>query len=241
MTKVTAAACSQWRRRRGAASRACACSACCCATTTATWWKTPSGTCVSRAIDLVVWDHGSTDETPDVLRGLQAELVELQTIPRSVDFYGLYQAMSEHLLENYVGQLRLGLLAGPGRVPGGAGPGPPLPGMARRRGRRRHMTGSSSTISISGGPGRRRPGRPGGRAGPPLQPFPDCGPRIRCVAGLGDQHQGVQPQPSPWRALPAAVQPAALPDEERGPDGGAGWRWTGPGCAGAGAITTTTT
>ncbi len=48
---------------------------------------------------LVVWDHGSTDETPDVLRRLPAELVELQTIPRSVDFYGLYQAMSAHLLK----------------------------------------------------------------------------------------------------------------------------------------------
>jgi glycosyltransferase involved in cell wall biosynthesis len=51
---------------------------------------------------LVVWDHGSTDETPQILRRLEAELVELQTIPRSVDFYGLYQAMSAHLLESYV-------------------------------------------------------------------------------------------------------------------------------------------
>ena len=52
--------------------------------------------------DLVVWDHGSTDQTPDVLRSLRPELVELQNIPRSVDFYQLYQAMSAHLLENYV-------------------------------------------------------------------------------------------------------------------------------------------
>jgi glycosyltransferase involved in cell wall biosynthesis len=52
--------------------------------------------------DLVVWDHGSTDETAEVLRGLSPELVELQTVPRSVDFYGLYQAMSAHLLEKYV-------------------------------------------------------------------------------------------------------------------------------------------
>jgi glycosyltransferase involved in cell wall biosynthesis len=52
--------------------------------------------------DLIVWDHGSTDETPDVLRRLEPEFVELQTIPRTVDFYSLYQAMSAHLLENYV-------------------------------------------------------------------------------------------------------------------------------------------
>jgi glycosyltransferase involved in cell wall biosynthesis len=51
---------------------------------------------------LVVWDHGSTDETPEVLRRLQPEFLELRSIPRSVDFYGLYQAMSAHLLEDYV-------------------------------------------------------------------------------------------------------------------------------------------
>jgi hypothetical protein len=52
--------------------------------------------------DLIVWDHGSTDQTPDVLRGLRSELLEWQNIPRTVDFYQLYQAMSAHLLENYV-------------------------------------------------------------------------------------------------------------------------------------------
>jgi len=31
--------------------------------------------------DVVVWDHGSTDETPDVLRSLQGDLVELTTVP----------------------------------------------------------------------------------------------------------------------------------------------------------------
>ncbi|MGH9107542.1 MAG: glycosyltransferase family 2 protein [Acidimicrobiales bacterium] len=54
--------------------------------------------------ELVVWDHGSTDETPGLLEGLRGELVELSSIPRSVDFYGLYQAMSAHLLANYVGR-----------------------------------------------------------------------------------------------------------------------------------------
>ncbi len=51
--------------------------------------------------DLIVWDHGSTDETPEVLRSLSGELLELQSVPRSVDFYGLYPAMSEHLMREY--------------------------------------------------------------------------------------------------------------------------------------------
>ena len=52
--------------------------------------------------DLIVWDHGSTDETPARLQALKPELVELATVPRSVDFYQLYPAMSEHLLKDYV-------------------------------------------------------------------------------------------------------------------------------------------
>ena len=54
--------------------------------------------------DLIVWDHGSTDETPEVLRSLSGELLELQSVPRSVDFYGLYPAMSEHLIKEYAGR-----------------------------------------------------------------------------------------------------------------------------------------
>jgi hypothetical protein len=52
--------------------------------------------------ELVVWDHGSTDQTGDVLARLRGELVELRTVPRSVDFYDLYPMMSEHLLSEYV-------------------------------------------------------------------------------------------------------------------------------------------
>jgi hypothetical protein len=52
--------------------------------------------------DLVVWDHGSTDETGSVLHRLRGELTELETIPRSVDFYELYQTMSAHLIRDYV-------------------------------------------------------------------------------------------------------------------------------------------
>lgn len=54
--------------------------------------------------DVVAWDHGSTDETPDVLRSLKGELAELRTVPRSVDFYQLYPMMSEHLMAQYVGR-----------------------------------------------------------------------------------------------------------------------------------------
>lgn len=52
--------------------------------------------------DVVAWDHGSTDETPEVLASLKGEMVELRTVPREVDFYGLYPMMSEHLLAQYV-------------------------------------------------------------------------------------------------------------------------------------------
>jgi len=51
--------------------------------------------------DVIVWDHGSTDETPEVLRSLSGELLELQRVPRSADFYGLYPAMSKHLMKEY--------------------------------------------------------------------------------------------------------------------------------------------
>jgi glycosyltransferase involved in cell wall biosynthesis len=52
--------------------------------------------------DLVVWDHGSTDDTASVLARYRRELLEVRTIPREFDFYQLYPAMSRHLLEHYV-------------------------------------------------------------------------------------------------------------------------------------------
>lgn len=51
---------------------------------------------------VVAWDHGSDDDTPAILRRLEGELVELQTIPRTVDFYDLYPEMSRRLLTEYV-------------------------------------------------------------------------------------------------------------------------------------------
>jgi len=52
--------------------------------------------------DLVVWDHGSEDDTPRVLAKYSKQLLEHRLIPRSFDFYGLYQAMSQYLIQNYV-------------------------------------------------------------------------------------------------------------------------------------------
>jgi glycosyltransferase involved in cell wall biosynthesis len=52
--------------------------------------------------DLVVWDHGSDDGTADVLDKYQHHLAERRSIPRSYDFYNLYQAMSEHLIKDYI-------------------------------------------------------------------------------------------------------------------------------------------
>ena len=51
--------------------------------------------------DLVVWDHGSTDATPDVLRAYGDALLEHRRIAREVDFYRLYQAMSQHLITSW--------------------------------------------------------------------------------------------------------------------------------------------
>lgn len=51
---------------------------------------------------LLVWDHGSTDGTPDVIRRFRGELLEAHFVPRSFDFYELYPAVSRHLLEHYV-------------------------------------------------------------------------------------------------------------------------------------------
>jgi hypothetical protein len=51
---------------------------------------------------LVVWDHGSTDQTAAMIDLFRSELVETRFVPREFDFYELYPAMSRHLLETYV-------------------------------------------------------------------------------------------------------------------------------------------
>jgi glycosyltransferase involved in cell wall biosynthesis len=52
--------------------------------------------------DLVVWDHGSTDETASVIDRFRSDLLERRFVPREFDFYDLYPAMSGHLMDRYV-------------------------------------------------------------------------------------------------------------------------------------------
>ena len=54
--------------------------------------------------DLIVWNHGSTDNTADVLRQYTRQLREVTHVDRSVDFYDLYPLMSKHLLSKYVNE-----------------------------------------------------------------------------------------------------------------------------------------
>jgi glycosyltransferase involved in cell wall biosynthesis len=52
--------------------------------------------------DVIAWDHGSTDETPEILERLRPQLLEIRHVPREFDFYELYPTMSRHLIERYV-------------------------------------------------------------------------------------------------------------------------------------------
>jgi len=54
--------------------------------------------------DVIVWDHGSSDQTAEVIQRFRGHLIETRYISREFDFYELYPAMSRHLLENYVSQ-----------------------------------------------------------------------------------------------------------------------------------------
>lgn len=57
---------------------------------------------IDQGHHVIVWDHGSSDETPRVIDHYRADLLEAKTIPRECDFYNLYLEMSHHLLANYV-------------------------------------------------------------------------------------------------------------------------------------------
>ncbi len=54
--------------------------------------------------EIVVWDHGSKDETAEILRKYKSNLLESKFVPRSFDFYKLYPSMSENLINNYIGK-----------------------------------------------------------------------------------------------------------------------------------------
>jgi hypothetical protein len=53
---------------------------------------------------VILWDHGSTDSTGEVVSRFRSELLETRYLPREFDFYELYQSMSRHLIERYVDQ-----------------------------------------------------------------------------------------------------------------------------------------
>ena len=181
--------------------------------------------------DVVVWDHGSTDETPDVLRSLQGDLVELTTVPRSVDFYHLYQAMSENLLDNYVD--RYDWVSWPDQDEF-------LEGPDRSRSYREWLYEVASSpydwIQFNNFNFWWTPADdvipswwPDECATTAFSPTARPGQEL---AGLGHEHKGVQPQPAQRRALPTAFQLAPLPDAQRGADapaprGGPGGPTTG--------------
>jgi hypothetical protein len=50
---------------------------------------------------IIAWDHGSTDNTSDVLDKYEHRLLERKFIPRSFDFYRLYPEMSKNIIDNY--------------------------------------------------------------------------------------------------------------------------------------------
>jgi len=62
--------------------------------------------CIDHLIDsghdIVVWDHGSTDDTSKVLDSFGNLFVERKFVPRSFDFYKLYPSMSQNLIDNYI-------------------------------------------------------------------------------------------------------------------------------------------
>ena len=54
--------------------------------------------------EIIAWDHGSSDATSEVLDHYAGSLLERRLVPREFDFYKLYGAMSQHLIDNYAGR-----------------------------------------------------------------------------------------------------------------------------------------
>lgn len=51
--------------------------------------------------DVVVWDHGSNDRTPDVLDKFRGAIRGLYFMPRSFDFYKIFAHVSRYVMEHY--------------------------------------------------------------------------------------------------------------------------------------------
>jgi hypothetical protein len=54
--------------------------------------------------DLVVWDHGSTDRTAEVIDKFAPYIRERHFLPRSFDFYKLFEHVSRYVIENLASQ-----------------------------------------------------------------------------------------------------------------------------------------
>ena len=57
---------------------------------------------INSGHDLVIWDHGSNDNTSEILDFYKDSVLERTYVPRSFDFYKIYPAMSKNLINNYI-------------------------------------------------------------------------------------------------------------------------------------------
>lgn len=54
--------------------------------------------------DLIVWNHGSTDNTQEILDKYSHFIKEIHFLPREFDFYNLYPHVSRYLIDNCITQ-----------------------------------------------------------------------------------------------------------------------------------------
>lgn len=54
--------------------------------------------------DVIVWDHGSTDGTSTAIDRYAGQIKERHFLPRSFDFYKLFEHVSRYVIDNLAGQ-----------------------------------------------------------------------------------------------------------------------------------------
>ena len=54
--------------------------------------------------DVVVWNHGSDDRTAAIIEKYGSYIRERHFLPRSFDFYNLFEHVSRYVIENYASQ-----------------------------------------------------------------------------------------------------------------------------------------
>jgi|WetSurMetagenome_2_1015567.scaffolds.fasta_scaffold70633_2 hypothetical protein len=59
---------------------------------------------LSNHHDIIAWDHGSDDNTSEIINKYKRTLKEHKFVPRAFDFYNLYPLMSHNIIDNYVKQ-----------------------------------------------------------------------------------------------------------------------------------------